>query len=228
MWTAGDVVSSAWEAFKPQWTILVASYVLVSFVTQVAQVPGLVFSGFVAVAHVPPQSVDATMPRLVQMAISLPLMLAVSTFFHIGLMRLWLQVARGERPQFEVIFSGLDRFLPYVGATLLMGVAIFFGLLLFIVPGVLLALGWSMVPYYVIDSNLGPVEALGASWRATKGRWGTLMLLGFASFGITLAGLACCCIGMLAAAPLSMLLYATFYTRVSGRGAPAPLGTDLY
>jgi uncharacterized membrane protein len=206
----------------------VASYVLVTFVVQVAQIPGLLFSGLVSVAHVPPQSANAAAPNLLQMAISFPLMMAISTFFHVGLVRLWLQVARGERPQFEVIFSGLDRFLPYLGVTLLMGLGMFFGLLLFIVPGVLVGLGWSMAPYYVIDANLGPIEALGASWRATKGRWGTLFLLGLASFGISMAGLACCCIGIVGAVPLSMLLFATFYTRVSGRGAPAPIGTDLY
>jgi hypothetical protein len=227
-WTAGDVVSAAWESFQPQWTILVASYALVSFVVQMANIPGALVSAGIAIAHVSPEGLFGLSPRFFQWAVSMPIMFAASSFFQVGLMRLWLQVARGERPQFEVIFSGLDRFLPLMGLSLLMGIAITLGTILLVFPGILLTLGWSMAPFYVVDANLGPVEALEASWASTNGRWGTLFLLFLASIGFTMLGLACCCIGVLAAAPLAMLLFAIAYTRLSGRGASDALGAGIY
>jgi uncharacterized membrane protein len=186
-------------------------------VSQVAQIPGAIVSGVVSTGPLAPVLSTILPPRLVQVGISIPIVVAVSTFFQVGLIRLWLQVARGERPRFEVVFSGGDRFLPLLGLSVLMGIAIGLGLVLFVVPGVLLALGWSMAPFYVVDAGYGPVEALEASWEATKGRWGSLFLLFLAGIGFSILGLACCCIGVLASSPLTMLFFAMVYARVRVR-----------
>jgi uncharacterized membrane protein len=215
-------VSATWDSFRQQWMILVASYVLVMIVDQVAQVPGVVLAAIAAVAQIPPSVVFGLTPRIVQLGVSIPVLIAVSAFFQVGLIRLWLQVARGERPQFEVIFTGIDRFLPLLGLSLLMAIAITLGFVLFIVPGVLLALAWSMAPFYLVDRNYGPVEALEASWEATRGHWGSLFLLSLAAVGFSILGVASCCIGILASSPLTMLLFATAYTRMARPAAPTP------
>jgi hypothetical protein len=222
-WTTRDLVSASWEVFSRHAPVLIAANTLVLIVVQLAQFPGMVVAGLGVVGQVQPGLVSELMPRVVQTAISIPFVYVATAFFNVGLFRLSLQAARGEEPKFAVIFSGADRLLPTLGLNLVMGLGIFVGFVLFIVPGVILSLGWSLAPYYVVDANLGPIEALGASWEATKGWRPAISLVFLAASGILLAGLACCCVGVIAAAPLAMVLYAMMYLKLRGNvGAEPP------
>lgn len=55
---------------------------------------------------------------------------------------------------------------------LLTALTVLGGLILFIVPGIWFALRLSLAPYYLIDRQMGVMEAYKASWHATKGNLG--------------------------------------------------------
>ena len=77
-----------------------------------------------------------------------------------------------------------------IGVGILAGLGILFGLLLFVVPGIYLAVRWLLAPVAVIDQNRGPVEALRRSGMLIRGHWwptfGTLVLVGLIGFGLEL------------------------------------------
>src|SRR5688572_3580232 len=54
----------------------------------------------------------------------------VQWFLEIGLIRIALTFADGQRPMFPVLFSGKDVFLKYVGGTILYGLIVFGGILI--------------------------------------------------------------------------------------------------
>jgi hypothetical protein len=221
-WTTGELVSAAWEAFGRNAPILIAANTLAFIVVQMAQVPGVTLGAFGALGQTAPGLVPAPMSRLVQSAVSLPFVIVASSFFNVGIMRISLQVARGEEPKFDVVFSGGDRLLAMLGLNVLMGFALVVGFALLLVPGVILSVGWCLAPYYLVDAKLGPVQALRASWHATKGWRGAISVVLLAAAGIYLAGLACCCMGLIVAAPLAMVLYAMLYVRIRGRVGGEP------
>jgi uncharacterized membrane protein len=197
------------------------SYALVALVTQLsAQPPALL-----ELAHVlePRSHADFAVTGVTAL-----LVLAVSAFFHVGLIRMWLQIARGEEARFNVLFTGRDRFLPMLGCTVLMGLAIGLGLLLFVVPGVIVLVGCCLAPLYVVDRGLGPVEALSASWRVTRGHWAELFLLFLVMFGLALLGLCMCCVGALATYPLAALAFAVAFTRITGTAPVAQYSAPDY
>jgi uncharacterized membrane protein len=99
--------------------------------------------------------------------------------------------------------------------------SIVLGLVLFIVPGVILALGFANAPFFVIDQNLGPIASLKASWQISEGQKGKLLLLALAEIGVTVLGLLACCLGIFVAVPVMMLARAIIYTKMSGT-APTP------
>ena len=72
----------------------------------------------------------------------------------------------------ESLAVALARFLPIIGLSICVGIAVFFGLLLLIVPGIIWALMWSIgVPVCVVE-RLGPFQSMGRSAALTKGhRW---------------------------------------------------------
>jgi uncharacterized membrane protein len=94
---------------------------------------------------------------------------------------------------------------------------------LLIVPGVILALGWSLAPFYVVDAGMGPIEAMKASWSATRGQKGEIFVLGIASVGLTLLGVLMCCVGVLATSPILYVAFAIAFIRMSGLGVVATL-----
>jgi uncharacterized membrane protein len=212
-WTPSELISAGWDRFGKHAVVLVLAYTVYLVLVEVFQAPGIAID---SLERMRPDLVAWAPPRIARMAVTAPIAFVVSAFLHVGLLRLVLQAARGEAPSFAVLFSGAGRVLPMLGLTLLMGMALVLGFLLFIVPGVILSLGWCMAPYYLVDANLGPIEALEASWEATKGVRGTLFLLFLAMFGIGLLGLVCCCVGMLVAGPLTMVIHAVAYLRLAG------------
>lgn len=64
-------------------------------------------------------------------------------------------------------------------SAILGGLGIIVGFLFLIVPGVLLAAGWSASTPFIVVEEKGGVEALGASWEATEGSRLALALVVF-------------------------------------------------
>ncbi len=65
---------------------------------------------------------------------------------------------------------GFDALLPYIGIYILMGIAILFGLLLFIVPGIMLAVRWLTLLPTVIARDGPAMESFGVSSDMSEGR----------------------------------------------------------
>jgi uncharacterized membrane protein len=105
---------------------------------------------------------------------------------------------------------------------MVMGMGIVLGTLLLIVPGVILAFGWSMAPFYVIDAGLGPMSALRMSWGATKGQKGKLFGLAMLSAAIGFGGLFACGVGIIPAFCVVYVAWAIVFTRISGREPALP------
>ena len=84
----------------------------------------------------------------------------------------------------------------YLLTGILLGIVMIIGFLLFIIPGIILDLGFCMFPFIIKDNpELGVIDVLKKSWQMTKGYkgWLFLMELGFALWlilGIFTLGIA--------------------------------------
>jgi uncharacterized membrane protein len=134
----------------------------------------------------------------------------------VGFLRISLAAARGKAPEFMTIFSGFDRFLPLLVTNLIYYFGMMLGVLLLIVPGVILFLGFSLAQFYCVDARLGPFAALGESWRAMRGHKGQMFVFICAGVAVYLLGFLACCVGSLPAGALLYVAWAIIYTRLSG------------
>jgi uncharacterized membrane protein len=214
-WTASEAINLSWARFKEFPGVLVLAYflylVIVGIAGQIGNIPML--------THAVRPSVLASVLTLVGVLLGQ----LVGAFLQVGAMRIVLDAARGKTPELGTLFSGGDRFLPMFFLTFLMGLAILLGFLLFIVPGVIIACGLLIAPFYVVDAGMGPVDAMKASWAATKGQRGEVFVLGIAGFGLSLLGVLMCCVGWLATTPILYVSMAIAFVRMSGLGVVAPL-----
>lgn len=90
-----------------------------------------------------------------------------------GYIAVLLKHARLEQVVFDDLFNLFDqRWIYFAFGSLIKSVLIFIGLLLFIVPGIYLAVRWMFSELYIIDQGMRPLEALKASSELTAGyRW---------------------------------------------------------
>lgn len=68
----------------------------------------------------------------------------------------------------EAFRKGLRRVFPFVGMSLLTGICITLGFVAFIIPGLIIFRAFFLAPYYLIDQDMSPVQALKQSVRDSR------------------------------------------------------------
>ena len=221
-WATGDALSSGWAAYKANWAPLTLGYFVMAIL---GSVPGQLPGGLARLGVI-----QANTPGY--WAVSIPLTLVgmlISTFFTAGFIRASLKTIRGESASFGDFFSG-PNFLSFLGTAILSSLAIMVGLLLLlIVPGIILALGFFNAQFYCVDRRMGPIESLKASWDSTNGQKGDVFVFSLLGGLITLGGLLACCVGIFVAVPVVMVAHAIVYAKMSGTfsGGPASFGPPM-
>ena len=98
-------------------------------------------------------------------------------------------------------------FWKYLGASILLTLAIVIGFLLLIVPGIIFGPMFMSTTFIVIERELGPIDAMNESHRITRGhKW---QLFGFVLvlLLINVLGLLALVVGLLVSIPVSTLAY---------------------
>jgi hypothetical protein len=165
------------------------------------------------------------------------------TYLGIGQAQIALKLARNQSAELGELFGGAPRFLSVLGFFLLLGLAVYLPLLGMIGisamiggdTGGAMMLGsaalWTllMIPvalffwptyYLVVDGRSSVWQSFGAAVRISEGNKLTIFLVMLSSVAIMLLGVLAVCIGVLFAAPLVSLMWASAYLMMSGQ-APA-------
>lgn len=133
-----------------------------------------------------------------------------------GLVGIALQVIAGNAPRLGDLFSQWKLFWRYLGASILYGLMTVGGLLLLIVPGMIWSLKFSLWPYFMVEKNVGIIESLKMSSRATAGYKGSLFVLYIYLGALTLLGMAALFLGLFVTTPIALLTLAYAYHKMSG------------
>ena len=141
----------------------------------------------------------------------------------VGYVTVTLMLARGEKPRLEAMFEGIGtHFVDRMLALLLTSIYTFLWSLLFIIPGIIKAYSYSMVPYILRDHpEMTATEAINRSREIMNGRKWNLFCLQFSFIGwILLCGLT---FGILTlwVYPYMQQAEANFYESIKGEPTPA-------
>lgn len=209
-WTIGHAIGVGWEATKANPLPLIGGFTLIMIINQGIQSVAQTALGIGGDPTDPMAAFTGAMAFM-------PIAIVLSIYFTIGQVRVALAAARGEEFQFARFFSGFDRLLPGILVSIVVYLGIVVGMLFLIIPGIIIALGWSMVVPLIADSKLGLGEMLSESWNSTKGQRGQIFLFYLACTGVALLGLLALGIGILVALPVIMIAMAEVYMCVTGR-----------
>ena len=115
-----------------------------------------------------------------------------------------LQIWRGQQGDVGGMFSkGFSDYGRHLGGILWMELFVFLWTLLFIVPGIIKSLAYSMTPFILADCpNVRATDALKLSMRMTKGRKGQVFVMYLSFIGwMLLSGLTCGILDLLFVGP---------------------------
>ena len=102
----------------------------------------------------------------------------------IGQCKFFINLANRSNPKFSDLWYGFNNMLRAIGVTLLVGVIVFIGSILFIIPGIILAFMYSQV-YYIMAENpeMSIMNCLKESSRIMKGHKMDLFILELSFLG---------------------------------------------
>jgi len=128
-----------------------------------------------------------------------------------------LLLTKGLKPSFDQFYANWRLLLSWIVASFLFVIMFVVGLILLIVPGLYVLATFGFYPFFILDKRLGPIESLKQAAEATKeNRW-QILLLFLACAGIDILGLLFFGVGILIAAPITIIALATVYDKLSGQ-----------
>lgn len=191
--SVSSCISFGWTTFKKRpWffagtTLL---YIVIEFI-----------SGFV----------QGTLPDILGFVVAV----VVSTLLYVGLIALYLKAHDDPASAHLKDFWNPKPFVNYLIMSILLGIIVLLGLVLLIVPGIILALVFSLTGYAVVEKGMGPISALKESARLTRGNRWKLFVLSLAFFGLMILGAIPLLLGLFIVMPVAMLASVHAYRTLS-------------
>ncbi len=144
------------------------------------------------------------------------LLVLLSVYLVSGMYHTAFKQLRGEPISTSDLFSAGDRFLPLLGASLVVGILAMIGALMCIIPAFIVAGALYFTLPLIVERRLSIGEAIQASRDATRGDLFKFVLFAFVVSLIAQSGSYLCYVGMLATWPLQYTISAIAYRDVFG------------
>jgi len=138
----------------------------------------------------------------------------IGVIIGLGTLNLFLKVVEGDTLAVRDVFSKYSRAWNFALASLLYGLMVGAGYVCLIIPGVYLQLRFQFYPYFILDSDAGPLTSLKASWAITRGSVAEVFFLGIVNYFINWVGLLCLVIGMFPAYIVQNIALAKTYRQL--------------
>jgi uncharacterized membrane protein len=135
----------------------------------------------------------------------------VATFLQMGFVNSTLLITSHKKPRLNQLYANGHHFISWIVACFLISLIVTVGFILFIFPGFYLLARFSLFPFFILDKNMGPLEAMGASLKASKGKCWPLFVLFLCTLLLNILGCLLLGIGLLITVPLSTLVWASAY-----------------
>lgn len=135
----------------------------------------------------------------------------------LGIINLVLRIYDKKKTSYSDLFSKFNIIIPYFIASFIYGAIVIVGLILLVVPGIIWAIKFQYFAYFMVDKNLGPIDALKASSKLTEGvRW-NLFFLKLVIILINIVGFICLIVGLFITIPLGMLAEGYVFRKLQGK-----------
>lgn len=150
-------------------------------------------------------------PLIIQSVISL----CINSLFGFGIISFFLKISRNENISCQELFSKTHLFIPYLSINILVSIITFLWTLLFIIPGIIASLSYSLVYLVALDNpELDTMNVLRKSKEMMKGHKLELFVLIFSFLGWIILSIFTLGILLLWIVPYMQVTFANFYNKL--------------
>ncbi|MEK7518521.1 MAG: DUF975 family protein [Patescibacteria group bacterium] len=146
----------------------------------------------------------------------------ISAWLAGGLYRILLDYKDGKKPEITVLFTQFKQFWRILLGMLLLLLIVAGGFILFIVPGIILAIKYQFTILLIIDKDMQVMDALRASGEMTKGIKSQLFMFGLTAIGVMILGFIALGVGVIVAMPVVWLAQVWVYRSLAAPAVPTP------
>jgi uncharacterized membrane protein len=146
---------------------------------------------------------------------SLASVIVITPAFTIATTIIYLNMAKGIKPQVSELFNHFDKFWASFKVTFLSGLFIMLWSLLFYIPGIIKSFSYAMAPYIIAENpGMGAREAISRSKAMMNGHKMELFVLCLSFYGWMLLGTITCGIGFIYVLPYMNATMVNFYNSI--------------
>ena len=136
-------------------------------------------------------------------------------FLMIGLTKVFLQISRNQETSNSTLFEYFSIFWKAFGLNFMIGLFTMLWSMLFVIPGIIASLSYSMSLYIMADNkDIGIFDAINESKRITRGYKWDLFVLGLSFIGWGILCVLSIGIGFIWLVPYTKITYANFYNKL--------------
>lgn len=202
-----EVLLSAWKGLKAEFWLLTGLII------------GYVIISLLLVLFIPDLKENISITAITIMI----LMYVFSIIFLLGYTKNLFQALDHEEPQFSAYGRQSLKIITFFISYVLYLIVVVLGTILFIVPGIYLALRLQFFTAFIVDENSGAIESFKRSWEITKGQMAPLIALALITAGFLLLGILTLTIGIFIAIPFTGLLYCATFRKLTTSIDQAPV-----
>lgn len=140
-----------------------------------------------------------------------------------GLYNSCLSIVDGITPTLEELYRHWKLLFNWIVTSFLFLLMVIIGLILFVFPAFYVLARFGLFPFFVIDRELGPIQALEAASKVTEGQRWNLFLLFLSCLGLNILGLLLLGIGLLFSIPITLTALAIVYRKLTSKDVNAEL-----
>jgi uncharacterized membrane protein len=138
----------------------------------------------------------------------------LQTTIDIGIIGVVLKIYNKKSVKYKALFDYVYLIIPYFIASIIYSAIVVAGFILLIIPGIIWSIKFRFYPYFMIDRKMGPIDALKASSKLTRGNKWNLFLLGVLLGLINIVGVLLLLVGLFATIPISMMAETYVYRKL--------------
>jgi uncharacterized membrane protein len=169
------------------------------------------FAAIIALVSVIPQFMPERLVPLASIAVNI-----ITPVLAAGALIVAFKIIKQQTTTFGDFFQGFNKFLPIFLTNLVVGIFVFLGLLLLIIPGIYLGVAYSFAVAFVVGRNFDFWEAMETSRKVITRRWFSFFAFLIVLLLINIAGALLLGIGLLFTGPLTTCAIAAAFDDIVG------------
>lgn len=144
---------------------------------------------------------------------------------ELGIIGVALKLLADQATKYSDLFTMYGLVPQFFLATIIGGIAVMLGSIVFVIPGIYIAVRLSQTAFLIADWKLSGVDALKKSWEITRGNTLQLFFLVLVVSVLNLIGAFLFLLGLFVTVPITTLAMAYVYRKIAPGAAitPAPV-----